>query len=286
MRASSEGAPAPAARADLHVHSEFSWDAPRGAMVASCQRALALGLQVVAFTEHADYSDLAGGARLDVAGYLEAIAHCRREFPRLSVWSGVELGEPHRFPREASSLLSQGRFDLVLGSVHSVISAGSVLEFSELGQESDSDPRQLMRAYFEELRQLIEGPVEVQVLAHLEYPKRFWLAGWPPYDPQAYRAEILTVLEAAARHDLALELNTSRGGDPVWALGPGPTVIGWWRDVGGRQLSVGSDAHDPSAVAAGFLLAGQVAASTGFVPSTARLGMWTRPLQPKLADGG
>lgn len=240
----------------------------------SCRRAIALGLQGVAFTDHADYSALAAGARLDVAGYLESVAHCQRAFPRLAVWSGVELGEPHRFASEASAVLSRGNFDLVLGSVHSVISNNSVLELSEPDQLAAINPRQMMRAYCEELVQLIEGPVSFEVLTHLEYPKRFWLPEWPPYRSEEYQSEILAVLEVAADRGLALELNTSRGGDPVRALCPSPEVIGWWREVGGRKLSVGSDAHDPSTVAAGFKLAGEIAVAVGFAPPMARIGLW------------
>ena len=39
---------------DLHVHTEWSWDAPRGDMERSCERALEIGLPAIAFTEHAD----------------------------------------------------------------------------------------------------------------------------------------------------------------------------------------------------------------------------------------
>ena len=272
--ASADGSVGPVL-ADLHVHSEWSWDAPRGAMLESCRRAVALGLKVVAFTDHADYSALTGGSRLDLAGYLETVADCRRQFPRLSVWSGVELGEPHRFPGEASELLRQGRFDLVLGSLHSVIVGNTVLELSELDQVPDAEPQQLMRAYFADLLRLLEGPVEFEVLTHLEYAKRFWLPGWPRYRSEEYEAEIRAVLETAARRRVALELNTSRGGDPARALCPSPVVVSWWREAGGRRLSLGSDAHDPSTVGAGFRLAGEVAAGAGFAPSTARLGLWT-----------
>ena len=275
MSVATEGSSPSQVLADLHVHSEWSWDAPRGAMAESCRRAIALGIKAIAFTEHADYSALAAGARLDVAGYLETVADCKREFPRLAVWSGVELGEPHRFPAEASGLLTRGRFDLVLGSLHSVISGDSVLELSEVDQLAQADPQQTMRAYFAELVELIEGPVAFEVLSHLEYPKRFWLPGWAPYRSEEYEAEIRAVLEAAVGRDVALELNTSRGGDPTRALCPSPVVVGWWRQTGGRRLSVGSDAHDPTTVAAGFRLAGEIGAAAGFAPSAVRIGLWT-----------
>lgn len=41
---------------DRHVHTEWSWDAARGDMMATCARALQLGLPAVTFTEHADFT--------------------------------------------------------------------------------------------------------------------------------------------------------------------------------------------------------------------------------------
>lgn len=37
-------APEPVPEADLHVHNEWSWDAPRGAMAATCRQAQEQGL--------------------------------------------------------------------------------------------------------------------------------------------------------------------------------------------------------------------------------------------------
>ena len=41
---------------DRHVHTEWSWDAAHGEMLATCARAVELGLPAVAFTEHADFN--------------------------------------------------------------------------------------------------------------------------------------------------------------------------------------------------------------------------------------
>ncbi|MGD1053791.1 MAG: PHP domain-containing protein, partial [Candidatus Dormibacteria bacterium] len=41
---------------DRHVHTEWSWDAAHGEMMATCARAVELGLPAVAFTEHADFN--------------------------------------------------------------------------------------------------------------------------------------------------------------------------------------------------------------------------------------
>ncbi|MGA8207428.1 MAG: histidinol-phosphatase HisJ family protein [Candidatus Dormiibacterota bacterium] len=269
-------APQRFAEADLHVHSEWSWDAPRGSMDATCAQAQELGLKALAFTEHADYSELCEGARLNVEGYLDAVDRCRKRFPGLSILTGVELGEPHRHQMEVEAVLGRGRFDTVLGSVHSVLLSGATLEFSELGPEPAVDPQGLMQGYCEELVALIDSPIPFEILAHLEYPRRFWPATWPRYESSDYRDILQEVLAAATLRGLTLEFNTTRGGSPDRCLCPAPEVLQWWREVGGTSVSFGSDAHDPTKVGAGFEVAARLASQAGFEPSLARLGIWSK----------
>ncbi len=233
-------------------------------MRETCVRAQSLGLQVVAFTDHADHTAIAGGRHLDLAGYLETLARCRQEFPRLAIWSGAELGEPHRFPVETAELLAQGDFDLVLGSVHA-IEVGGRLEDCSMGPGGPgSDPVAWMRLYWGEVLRLLESAASFQVLAHLEYPKRYWPPGGQPYRAADYREEIQMVLERAARRELILEINSSAGLEPERGLCPGPEVVRWWRRAGGRAVSVGSDAHRPGAVGRGLDRALEAAAWAGF----------------------
>src|SRR2546430_12094713 len=98
---------------DLHVHSEWSYDAPNGSMEDTCQRAETLGIPVIAFTEHADF--VAPAPTFDVEGYLECVERCRARFPDLRILTGVELGEEHRFRAEADALLKTYPLELALG---------------------------------------------------------------------------------------------------------------------------------------------------------------------------
>src|SRR5207245_8754702 len=105
---------------DHHAHTQFSWDAPGGDMEATCRRAVQIGLPSIAFTDHADFVD---GVHddlkpFDVTAYLSEVERCRYLFPSLRILTGVELGEPHRFPAEAAAVLAVGGLDRVLGSVH------------------------------------------------------------------------------------------------------------------------------------------------------------------------
>ena len=73
-----------------------------------------------------------------------------------------------------------------------------------------------------------------------------------------------------------LEVNTTRGADPVRGLCPSPTVIGWWREEGGEGVSFGSDSHEPSRIAAGFAAAAAAVEAAGFRPAADPAGYWRR----------
>jgi histidinol-phosphatase (PHP family) len=258
---------------DLHVHTEWSWDAPRGDMERSCARALELGLPAIAFTEHADWALVHQGQHpVDIEGYLDAVDRCRTRFPGLRILTGVELGEPHWFPKETAAILAAGPIDQVLGSVHSVHLDGGTIDASQFRSRDGIDFPAAVREYFAEVLLLVESGQPFEVLAHLDYPKRYWLDGAPPYREKDYEAEIRAILKAAARTGRVLEVNTTRG----QTLCPDLTVVRWWRELGGQAVQYGSDAHQPDKVAEGFKVATQMVESAGFKPAKDPVSLWRR----------
>lgn len=260
------------------MHTQFSWDAPRGDMEATCRKAVEIGLPAIAFTEHADH--VVGVHQslrpLDVACYLGEVARCRALFPGLRILSGVELGEPHRYPAETAAVLAAGPLDRVLGSVHCFTWAGRLMDASQLDRLPVTDAPGAMRAYLAELLELARSSQPFEVLAHVGYPKRYWPHAELPYRDEEYEEEIRAVLRAAAARGSVLELNTTRGAEPHRGLCPGATVLGWWVEAGGRAVSLGSDAHDPERIAGGFALARQLAGGAGFRPNDDPAGYWLR----------
>lgn len=259
--------------ADNHVHSQWSWDASRGDMERTCRRAVELGLPSIAFTEHADW--IRGDECVfDAAGYSECLERCRSAYPDLRVLSGVEMGEPHRYPERARELLSGG-FERVLASVHCIEWGEQTEDASHRGFLTPEDVGEMFRVYLAETLTLIESDMPFQVLAHLDYPKRYWPEG-ARYVETDYEEELRTVLRSAAKRGLTLEVNTTRGGDPARYLCPGPVILGWWREEGGRAVSLGSDAHSPEHLAAGFSHAQDVVTAVGFKRPDDPLAFWTR----------
>lgn len=246
-------------------------------METSCEQAIRLGLPAIAFTEHADFVTIHRGQHgLDIAGYHDAVERCRARFKELRILSGVELGEPHWFASETAAILGAGPLDRVLGSIHCVRVGAEIIDASQFPHRTPADFSSVIVQYFQETLAMIESPMPFEVVAHLDYPKRYWPDGVPPYREENYEAELRAILTAAARRGCVLEVNTTRGDGGERKLCPGLTVLRWWHEVGGQAVSFGSDAHEPSKVAAGFELATQVVEAAGFKPGVEPTAFWRR----------
>jgi len=242
-------------------------------MERSCERALELGLPAIAFTEHADWALVHNGQHsVDIDGYLDAVERCRARFKNLRIQTGVELGEPHWYPRETAEVLSAGPLDRVHGSIHCIRLDGGMLDASQFRSREGLDFPAAVREYFRETLAMVESGQPFETLAHLDYPKRYWREGLAPYREADYKEQIRAILSAAARTGRVLEVNTTRGS----TLCPDIEVVRWWRELGGQAISFGSDAHQPDRVGAGFEVAAQMVESAGFKPAKDPTALWRR----------
>jgi histidinol-phosphatase (PHP family) len=255
-------------------------------MEETCARAVAIGLPSLAFTEHADFTpwllpkdlqipdqwrplvvnDLLTPPELDLDGYLDCLQRCRDRFPDLRILSGVELSEPHWHEHRTAKLLNLSVFDRVLSSVHSVAAGDGFAEIAGLYRERS--PSAVVREYLAETTRMIERFDAFDVLAHIDYPVRYWPAGAGPYDPDVYEDDYRAVLRALARSGQALEVNTKV---PLH-----PQIVRWWYQEGGQAVTFASDAHDPAVLAHGFAEATAMVQASGFRPGRHLHDFWRR----------
>lgn len=274
--------------ADSHVHSEWSWDAAIGSMQATCARAVATGVTAIAFTEHVDHTewliraeDLAESShlqkfatstgaiappRFDADGYLAAVQACRDTFRELRIITGMELGEPHWHVEAVQGLLASGEFERVLGSLH-------CLPHGELFSEppylfAEREPADVVRDYLAEVPHLVAGSDSFEVLAHIDYPLRYWPAAAGPFDCKDFEGDFREALRSLAASGRALEINTRSE--------LRPDIVQWWREEGGRAVTFGSDAHDPSRLAEHFPAAAALAEAKGFRAGRHPWDFWIR----------
>jgi histidinol-phosphatase (PHP family) len=251
-------------------------------MRRACEQAIAQGLPAIAFTEHLDFTvwhedDAATSQGLidrhpaqqlpiDVDGYFAELAECRDRFPDLRILSGVETGEPHLFEVSVAAHLSAAPVDRILGSLHSLSLDGRLVG---VGRLLYLDADATMRRYLAEVVTMIEQSDVFQVLAHVDFPRRYWPGGTHRFHEKDYEEEYRAVFRALASTGRALEINTS---SPLASA----DQVRWFYEAGGEAVSFGSDAHQPTAVGQRFDLAVDVAEAAGFRPGRDRFDFWRR----------
>ncbi len=245
---------------DYHIHSGFSADSD-AQMETVCKAAILKGIDEIAFTDHLDFGPEDVGGPFPLGDYMDAIHRCRRRFGReLEIRAGIEVGEPHIYANEAAAVLSNGDFDLVLGSAHYAANM-------EPAWHEGFFKEPLSDAYASYFRQVagLAAEGDFDVLAHLDLVKRDARRFGKVYDgPGPYAGLIRPALSTVIERGKGIELNTS-----PWRRGqsepcPSLEILRWYREMGGEILILGSDAHVPQAVGSHFGPALEMVRAAGF----------------------
>lgn len=217
-------------------------------MSEMCRRAVALGISEIGFAEHYDlHPDENPRDWLRLEPWWEELERCRSTYRgTLIIRAGIEIGEPHLFQDEIRVMLARAAFDYVIGSLHWV---GRRAIFVPAYFDRPAD--EAFGQYFDELERMtrIGG---FDVLGHLDVPARASFEHYGRYDPRTYEDRIRKVLRHCIEQGIALDINTSGLRRPARILLPGLEILRWYVEMGGRHVTLGSDAHRTEQVAAHF----------------------------------
>lgn len=226
---------------DTHLHTRHSCDSDMDPREA-CRRALEIGLRALVFTEHMDFDPTDEGYGFyDADAVLESLERCRREFPGLVLFRGIEVTYQPKYRKEISEFLDRGGFDYALGSVH-MIGDGDISRAERQDEYfSGRTEREAYLPYFEEVRRAAESGL-FDAIGHLDLCKKYGQRHYGPMDWRKYAAEIDLILRAAASDGMTVELNTSGLRRDPKDTYPNIGVITRFQGMGGRT-ALGSDAH-------------------------------------------
>ncbi|NIM95119.1 MAG: histidinol-phosphatase HisJ family protein [Anaerolineales bacterium] len=244
---------------DYHIHTNFSCDSS-ATMSSMCQIAIKKGIHEIGFSEHLDHhpkDECTGFFRVEE--WWEELDRCREKFRgELIIRAGIEISEPHQYPDEVDALLGAFPWDYALGSLHWID--------DDIVFEEDYFHRSEREAYVDYLNEL-ESMVEVgtfDILAHMDTVKRYGYEYYGKYNPVNDEAQIRRILNAAASRNVALEINTITLRRPVNETSPSLKILEWFREEGGRWITLGSDAHTPEEVAKDVDLALKLVRNAGY----------------------
>lgn len=246
--------------ADFHTHTDSSPDS-QAPVEAMCRAAVDRGLTALAITDHVEMVSFLddGYDRLSARSYRKAVEAQQRFQGKLRIAAGVELGEPIYNMEETRRLLSTHPYDFILGSMHS-LGDGQDFYFYDY---SKADIPSVLDAYFQGVLELVRWG-GFHSLAHLTYPLRYMPTERRPETLTPWQEVIDEIFTLMAGNGLALEINTSGLRGPIGMTSPDLTLIRRFRELGGENITLGSDAHRPEDVGAGLETAASLAIEAGF----------------------
>jgi len=246
---------------DYHLHSTHSKDG-RSTVAEMCEAALASGLREICFTEHIDFDrqDPDYGF-LDWPAYAASVAEARSRFAgRLVIRLGLEFDFRRQYGGEPGEVLARMPCDFLIGSVHSA--AGCHI-YRLHGREGPLDVRALQAEYLAEVEALVASGWAAAV-GHFDYLYKQLPALVAPYRDGWYWPRAEQILARCVAAGVALEVNTHHVLDRGLALAADAEILRRYRALGGRRVTVGSDAHRAGQVAEGFQAAEQAVRDAGF----------------------
>lgn len=257
--------------ADCHTHTCYSFDseADPAEMLA---RADELELSAYCVTDHCEMNstDLTSLER-DMKASVRAVEQLRSSRFQDSAThflTGLELGQGLQNRTEAERFLREIPVDFVIGSLHNL--AGEE-DFYYLSYTEETAAAYLER-YFDELLEMAEWG-GFDSLGHLTYPLRYITGKYHIRpDMMRYRHKVDAVLSALAKGDRALEVNTSGLRNEIGETLPTMEYLVRFRELGGKHITIGSDAHEAQHVGAGLEQAAKMIKKAGFPGITCYIG--------------
>lgn len=248
---------------DLHVHTDNSFDGNHSATFF-CEKAEFMDLRAVAFTDHCEVDQFRGDPAYEkriFQAFFE-VSKVRSAFRgKILILNGIEFGQPAFDTETADRILSTHDYDMVLGSVHN-LRGGEDFYFME--NLTLKEAEKLLEEYFNALIELLEWG-NFDVLAHLTYPLRyFYSKSNLTIDLSKFKDQIDEILLLTAKSGKALEINTAALRQPLNKLSPEVDIVKRFKELGGKYVSVGSDAHYAEHLAADIDMAYSCALEAGF----------------------
>ena len=261
-------------RYDMHMHSSFSTDSDTPmqemAMAASGRK-----LAGICFTEHMDldyppcyFPEQAQAFEANPDEVLREICRLRQYFAQMNPASpfrigfGLEFGMQQHLAGRFHEIAESYPLDFIIASQHLVDSLDPYYPESW----KDTDPDILIGHYYSEMLSNLKNMQDWDSLAHMDYIIRY-IPGRENhiYDSMLRHKEVIDeILLHVIRSGKCLEVNTSGYKYGLGQPNPSPSVLKRYRDLGGRLITIGADAHEPEHIAYAFDKACRLLRSLGY----------------------
>ena len=228
---------------DAHLHTDLSPDAnvPIDVYAAA---ALERGIGEIAITDHVDFEPGAPAFGYTTFADRERVVRgaADRWGPQgVQIRFGVELTYDRSWEPDIRAHLARHSYDFTIGSVHDRVESpyhsSRVASWVEGRSLAD-----IVAPSFDEVEAAARSGL-FDAVGHIDVVKRYL---FPHVTPAAFEAapEVYErILRALVETGTALELNTSGLRYSIGVTFPHAAIVARFRELGGRALTIGSDAH-------------------------------------------
>jgi histidinol-phosphatase (PHP family) len=257
---------------DSHLHTNRSPDA-NAMLDAYCSLAVQRGILELAITDHVDFDPTmpAYGFASFADRERDVREAARRWADRgLAIRFGVEITYEPRYEEDIRGWLRRHPHDYVIGSVH--VSATSPYKAANVASfVAGRSLPDIVAPYFGEVIAAARSGL-FDTIGHLDFVKRYLVPHVLPKQLAAAPELYEPVLAALVESGTALEVNASGLRQLPRETYPSPAIVARYRELGGRHVTIGSDAHRTEWFAYGLAKAYGAAVDAGFEALTFRRG--------------
>ncbi len=254
---------------DCHIHSDNSIDGT-SSVDEICKVAIEKGARLITITDHATPMPEGISDYEHIKKCVEDVRLASEKYKdKLTVLVGAERED--QYPADFREGFYDLPLDCVLGSAHSKPTFRDHFpeyNYIDIADCSKSAPidfvAEVVKKYYHRLLE-ITYYADVDVITHLTFMFRY-INGYNNrgLEVEKFYPEIDNILKGIIETEKALEINTS-GKALAWnQFMPDAEILKRYYDLGGRAVTLGSDAHKKENIAVAFSEATQMLKEIGF----------------------
>lgn len=246
---------------DCHVHTSVSHDG-----ISKYEDYINIakqkGVDEITFTEHwDDYTGLETNLKtLDVLQYKNEYLKYKND-EILKTNFGIEIGLQPDIIEKVKMLVNDNPFDFIIGSSHITCKKDMAMDRSFFEGLSR---KEAYLKYFREVLENIKLYDEFDVYGHIDYVVRYGGYAENKIDYIEFSDILDEILQSLIKKDKGIEINTSGIRYGLGNPHPNIDIVKRYKELGGKIITMGSDAHRTDDLAKNFDIAFDILEDAGF----------------------
>lgn len=246
---------------DSHVHTNISHDGISD-IEEYLKYASKMGVDEITFTEHYDdYTGLNTNLKtLDVLYYYMKYLQNKND-DLVKTNFGIEIGLQPDIVEKVQTMVKQFPFDFIIGSSHITCKKDMAMDKSFFDGYTR---REAYLRYFKEVLENISLYNGFDVYGHLDYVVRYGGYASKKIDYNEFKEILDEILISLIKKDKGIEVNTSGIRYGLGNPHPNIDVLRRYKELGGKIITMGSDAHKIEDLAKNFRDALDILENVGY----------------------